>query len=181
MVNGKMGAVVLTATDVGARPDAWVPAWEDVTGKPTIIAPRGTIGPAIPALYAGKSAAQSIASSSPVKRITFPAEVYDQFSAWNGSVFTVPEWARFARVSTNVILNAVPAGVRGGPYIQKNDGRIAYASSTPSGTQIYGPLVSPIFPVVEGDQLSVDYWHSHTAALSTLGTDQVWIQIELYE
>ncbi len=34
-VNGKAGAVVLDATDVGAKPDTYVPSWTEVTGKPT--------------------------------------------------------------------------------------------------------------------------------------------------
>ncbi|MGE6078332.1 tail fiber domain-containing protein [Aeromonas veronii] len=33
-VNNKKGAVVLTAADVEARPDDWVPSWSEITGKP---------------------------------------------------------------------------------------------------------------------------------------------------
>ena len=34
-VNGKEGEVVLSASDVGARPSSYVPAWSEVTGKPS--------------------------------------------------------------------------------------------------------------------------------------------------
>ncbi|GAB3021780.1 hypothetical protein [Bowmanella dokdonensis] len=37
-VCGKIGAVTLTAADVGARPSTWVPSWSEVTGKPTFAA-----------------------------------------------------------------------------------------------------------------------------------------------
>lgn len=36
MVNGKLGNVTLTATDVGAKAASYVPAWSEVTGKPTL-------------------------------------------------------------------------------------------------------------------------------------------------
>lgn len=35
-VNGKLGAVVLNAADVGAKPSSYVPAWSEVTAKPTL-------------------------------------------------------------------------------------------------------------------------------------------------
>lgn len=35
-VNGKIGDVVLNASDVGARPSSYVPAWSEVTTKPTL-------------------------------------------------------------------------------------------------------------------------------------------------
>lgn len=38
-VNGNLGAVVLDAADVGARPSSYVPAWGEVTGKPATFAP----------------------------------------------------------------------------------------------------------------------------------------------
>lgn len=38
-VNGKTGVVVLTASDVSARPASWVPSWNDVSGKPATFAP----------------------------------------------------------------------------------------------------------------------------------------------
>ena len=46
-VNGKTGAVSLGAGDVSARPDSWVPAWGDVTSKPSTFPPSAhshTIG-----------------------------------------------------------------------------------------------------------------------------------------
>lgn len=36
MVNGRVGAVVLSAEDVGALADDYAPAWSEVTGKPTL-------------------------------------------------------------------------------------------------------------------------------------------------
>lgn len=38
-VNGETGVVVLDAADVGAKPADYVPAWTEVTGKPTTFAP----------------------------------------------------------------------------------------------------------------------------------------------
>lgn len=37
MVNGKLGTVVLTAADVGARPSSYVPAWSEITSKPSLV------------------------------------------------------------------------------------------------------------------------------------------------
>lgn len=39
-VNGKEGAVTITAADVGALPSAWTPTWGDVKGKPTVFPPE---------------------------------------------------------------------------------------------------------------------------------------------
>lgn len=38
-VNSQTGDVVLTAANVGARSTSWVPAWTDVTGKPSTFTP----------------------------------------------------------------------------------------------------------------------------------------------
>ena len=38
-VNGQTGAVTLSAGDVDALPDSYVPAWGDVTGKPSTFPP----------------------------------------------------------------------------------------------------------------------------------------------
>lgn len=38
-VNGRVGAVSLDSSDVGARASDWVPAWTDVTSKPTTFTP----------------------------------------------------------------------------------------------------------------------------------------------
>lgn len=38
-VNGQTGVVVLDANDVDARPETWVPAWSEVSGKPTSFTP----------------------------------------------------------------------------------------------------------------------------------------------
>lgn len=38
-VNGESGAVVLDASDVGALPSTYVPAWTDITGKPSTFTP----------------------------------------------------------------------------------------------------------------------------------------------
>lgn len=38
-VNGQTGEVVLAASDVGALPNTYAPAWAQVTGKPTTFAP----------------------------------------------------------------------------------------------------------------------------------------------
>lgn len=39
-VNGKTGIVVLNAADVNARPNTYVPSWDQVTGKPTVFPPE---------------------------------------------------------------------------------------------------------------------------------------------
>lgn len=52
-VNGKTGTVVLTAADVGAKPDSYVPTWSEVTGKPATFAP--TIGTTADTALAGNT------------------------------------------------------------------------------------------------------------------------------
>lgn len=52
-VNGQTGTVVLTAADVGAKPDSYVPTWSEVTGKPATFAP--TIGTTADTALAGNT------------------------------------------------------------------------------------------------------------------------------
>lgn len=42
-VNGQTGVVVLDAADVGALPDTYAPAWDDVTSKPSTFAPSAHV------------------------------------------------------------------------------------------------------------------------------------------
>ncbi|HLS00920.1 MAG TPA: hypothetical protein VK054_02920, partial [Beutenbergiaceae bacterium] len=44
-VNGKTGVVTLDASDVGALPDDYTPAWPDVTGKPDVFPPAAHTHP----------------------------------------------------------------------------------------------------------------------------------------
>lgn len=52
-VNGQTGVVVLSASDVGAKPSSYVPTWSEVTGKPTTFAP--TIGTTADTALAGNT------------------------------------------------------------------------------------------------------------------------------
>lgn len=45
-VNGQTGAVNLDADDVGARPDDYVPGWNEITGKPATFPPSSHTHPA---------------------------------------------------------------------------------------------------------------------------------------
>lgn len=54
-VNTRTGAVTLTAGDVGARPNGWLPAWGEITGKPAIIAEGASKAAARAAIGAGTS------------------------------------------------------------------------------------------------------------------------------
>lgn len=45
-VNGQTGAVVLTAADVDALPDDYVPAWGDLTGVPSTLTSAAAAGTA---------------------------------------------------------------------------------------------------------------------------------------
>lgn len=129
-VNGKIGDVVLTAADVGAHPDDWMPtaeqvgarpdnwmptaeqvgarpsnwepSWSQITGKPSLYSPRGTISPPIPAVYRRAGTAQSIPASSTTKITAWTGSGYDIFGMGDGSDFTVPAWASHARVTTEV-------------------------------------------------------------------------------
>lgn len=42
-VNGQTGVVVLDAADVGALPTTYIPAWNDISGKPTTFAPSAHV------------------------------------------------------------------------------------------------------------------------------------------
>lgn len=44
-VNGQVGSVVLSASDVGARSSTWVPSWGEVAGKPATFNPSAHVHP----------------------------------------------------------------------------------------------------------------------------------------
>lgn len=128
MVNGQTGMVQLTAEDVGAMRDDYIPAWGEVSGKPnfnTLYKPlgyvpawgevsgkpnfdtlyqkkqRGTIGPAIVAGLFRKSSNQAFAQST-AATVSWQVSTYDQFNIRSGDTFVVPSWAKYARVTGDV-------------------------------------------------------------------------------
>lgn len=63
-VNGQTGIVALDASDVGALPDTYVPAWGDVTGKPSF-ATVATTG-----VYADLTSKPTLGTVSPLAVVT---------------------------------------------------------------------------------------------------------------
>ena len=57
-VNGQVGVVVLTAADVSAKPSNYAPTWDEVTGKPAVIAAGTSQTAARDAIGAGTSSLQ---------------------------------------------------------------------------------------------------------------------------
>lgn len=75
-VNGKTpdgsGDVTLDAADVGARPDDWEPAWDDITDKPAVIAAGADAPTARGVIGAGTSSFSGAYSDLSGKPSTFP-------------------------------------------------------------------------------------------------------------
>lgn len=174
-VNGKTGEVVLTAADVGARPNDWmptaeqvgarpgnwmpsaeqvgarpsnwVPSWSQITGKPSLYSPRGTISPPIPAVYRLAGTAQSLPVSSTTKITAWTGSGYDVFGMGDGSDFTVPAWASHARLTTGVRIQHVKSAGAGHLWIAVYLDNTLMASGQTQGTD---NLSYPVATAVTG-------------------------------
>lgn len=204
-VNGKIGTVSLTAADVGARPSSYVPAWSEVTSKPATFPPtigttaatakagnyvpswaeitgkptvRGTIGPAVPAIYAWFPTDQSLASNATTV-VNWTNSAYDPFSMLSNGEFVIPSWATHARATISLQFSGNATGYR---YVSlRRNGAVWFSArqlsigTDPSTVQ----LTTAIRPVAEGSVFSVGTWQNSGATLAI--NPQSWVQIELYE
>lgn len=180
-VNGKTGAVNLTAADVGALPSNYTPpsaTWASISGKPDLaLKPRGTISAAIPAVYGFRSSAQSIPNTT-VTDISWTSFSYDPFSMLQGGVFVVPSWATHARVTACADMATNATGYRYA-VVKRGTSNIAAnrALAIPSTTTTV-VIVSQIFTVSPGDPITLAVWQDTGAALAFQPSSS--IQIELY-
>lgn len=194
-VNGKSGAVTLNADEVGALPSTYIPpapTWASVSGKPDFPAlyqakQRGSIGPAIPAALMYLTANHNLATNV-YDYVPFSGVEYDQFSMrTNASTFTVPAWAKYARVTGQLrFASNVNGGRQAG--VRKNNVDViggGYDIAIAAGVGSEARRISTgIIPVVGGDTLRVVAFQSSGGVLAIeAGTSQQhsWVQIELYE
>lgn len=209
-VNGQLGDVVLSAADVGALPDDYVPtwgdltdkpssfvtsfngsggavtyapAWDDIADKPDVFVPRGSMSPAVPAALLRRSSATTLPSGS---RQTIPWNdvVYDNFGGVSGSTYIVPAWAGFARVTVFARLTVTGDGGYLYAYALHNGVEIGISGSpVTASTSHNATVISQIVPVSAGDVLTGALYHSSSSGNRTLvhGSTGVYMQIELFE
>ena len=199
-VNGKMGAVVLTAADVGALPDTYVPTldgvssfngdkgditytpdWESITGKPNLVVQRGPMSPAVPAALLRRSTAISYPSGKQI--IAWNQPVYDNFGGVSGNTYVVPSWAGFARVTVYVRLTIAGDGQYLYAYALKNGADIAMIGHPViANTTQAAVIISPIIPVTAGDILTGALYHNSPGNRTLVhGESGSYMQIELFE
>lgn len=196
LINGKTqdasGAVNLTAADVGALPASYVPAYSELTGAPDLPElyqpkQRGNIGPAIPAAAFYLTANHNL-TTNVYEYVPFSGVLYDQFNMrTNASTFTVPAWAKYARVTGNLRFASSATGGRQAG-VRRNNVDVIGASYDISSVAVGGStsrrLETAVIPVVGGDTLRVVAFQSSGGILAIeAGTSQqhTWVQIELYE
>lgn len=193
-VNGKIGNVALSATDVGAKPSSYTPTYEEITGKPNFAAlyqpkQRGTIGHPIPAGLFNKTANQSIDRNSLIQ-VTWQNSIYDQFSIRSGNNFIIPTWAKYVRVTGSLQWGGQADSTDSPLYAQVQ----VNSTQVPAGggqSRVFGNIniisnsfVSGIIPVKSGDIIRV-MCYQNTGATRNIETgasnQSTWIQIELFE
>lgn len=157
-------------------------AWADVTNKPKLYSPRGTISLAIPAVRMRISTVQPIAPSSVVK-VTGWASGYDQFGMLSGGDFIIPAWATHARVSASLNIDSIQEGKSGRVRIDRNGTTVAQGASPGAGSaQTVTPNANTgIIPVASGDAFSIHAWHNADSAKYVNSGESTFVNIELYE
>ncbi len=163
-VNGQEGAVVLDAAAVGAKPAGYTPAWADVSDKPNFAAlyqpkQRGGIGPAIPAGMYYRTSSQVIPQNTETP-LNWTTNVYDPYGIRNGSNFTVPAWARYARLSGTVQWGGASGSSTNPIWSQVRVNGLEVPGCIRQRAQgsifvIAIPISTTIFPVQPGDVISV--------------------------
>lgn len=174
-VNGKLGNVLLSASDVGARPAGWTPEWADIPGKPDLASlyqpkQRGIYSPAIPAL--NRFLLSSSHSGTSELRLSTWGGVYgyDQFGQLQtDGTITMPSWAKLARISAHIM--AVQSGVAFEVEIRRG-------SRYGKGDQ-NTPAVTPLMKVSSTDIFEIIVRITSGAAV-TFHTAS-WLNIELYD
>ncbi len=160
--------------------------WENIANVPALQTPRGPIGIPQVAALAYLTSNKSIPNAVRFP-ITWDAVQYDHFGIWDGGQnFTVPEWARHARISGSVSFAVGGANFRAlGPRINGAEfpgcGWVRMVAPNSSVTLGY---TSAIVPVVPGDVITGQCYQGSGGNLNILpgGSNQdTWIQIELFE
>ena len=146
-VNGKIGAVTITAADVGALTSSYVPAWADVSGKPTTATRwptyaevtgkprnyvhRGTISPPIVAARRNVTNGATLPDGANHVISNFTAEGYDVYSIISaGRDIVIPAWATHARIHLGFSMGPLSASQRATIEIRRGANVYARASSS---------------------------------------------------
>jgi|GEM_PF-3407720 len=182
-VNGQTGNVVITRASLGAMPNDYQPAWDDILNKPALPAlQRGNIGPAIPALRVPLIDTQSIPNATRTK-ITQWGGGYDQFGIRSGGDFTLPAWAAYARITCSVVSWDLSAGnylhlqlSRNGSPVASGAGRGMDTSQLPTAYADTG-----IMGVSGGDVFSAHVMHNYGSSRNMTNTGGTMFNIELFE
>lgn len=182
-VNGKTGAVQLTAADVGALPNSYSPSWVEVSGKPdfdTLYAPkpRGGFSAPVLAVSAGLPGAVDVASGV-TKAITWATPSIDPFSMHNGTTgFVVPNWAVLARATLKMTMGPNPNGYRWAAV--RLDGSDVHADRQIAipATWTNLNLHSVAFPVTPGAVIELAVFQNSGSEIAI--ADNAIFQIELY-
>src|SRR5690554_584308 len=182
-VNGKTGAVQLTAADVGALPDSYSPAWLDISGKPdfdTLYAPkpRGGFSAPVLAVSAGLPGAVDVASGV-TKAITWATPSIDPFSMHNGTTgFVVPSWAVLARATLKMTMGPNPNGYRWTAIRLNGSDVHADRRNAIPATWTNLNLHSIAFPVTPGAVIDFTVFQNSGSEIGI--ADNAIFQIELY-
>lgn len=182
-VNGKTGAVQLTAADVGALPNSYSPSWLDVSGKPDFDAlyatkQRGEFSAPVLAVSAGLPGSVDIPHNV-TKAITWATPTIDTFSMHNGTTgFVVPSWAVLARVTLKMTMGPNPNGYRWAAVrLNGNDVHADRRNANPT-TWTNLNLHSIAFPVTPGSVIDLTVFQNSGSQIGI--ADNAIFQIELY-
>src|SRR5690625_17505 len=181
-VNGMIGNVQVTSSSIGALPDTYQPAWDDIQNKPAMPAlPRGSIGPAIPALRVPLVDVQSIPSGSRAK-ITQWGGGYDQFDMRSGGDFAIPSWAAYARVTCSVVSWDLSAANYLHLQISRNGGVVATGAMRGMDTAQFPVAYADtgIMGVSGGDVFSLHVMHNYGSSRNITNTGGPMVNIELF-
>jgi len=182
-VNGKTGAVQLTAADVGALPNSYSPSWPEVSGKPDFDAlyapkPRGGFSAPVLAVSAGLSGTVAVASGV-TKAITWATPSIDPFSMHNGTTgFVVPSWAVLARATLKMTMGPNPNGYRWAAVRLNGSDVHADRRNAIPATWTNLNLHSIAFPVTPGAVIDFTVFQNSGSEIGI--ADNAIFQIELY-
>lgn len=142
-VNGKVGTVVLTAADVGALPDTYVPPAPPVTSVNTktgeVVLSASDVGAATPADVSAVDAKVD-AKYGPDNAPPYPV------TSVNGTTGAITNLTTSSFDGTNYVFKAygAPAGVR---MLGTVDGRVYASKADGTNIQMYSEINPPPYPV----------------------------------
>jgi hypothetical protein len=153
-------------------------AWDEISGKPAVYIPRGTISPPIPALYGtnteGVAVPTSASTDYPINSASF-----DTFSIMSDGKIVIPSWASRFRLTASINFGANPNGRRqASVFINGGNSTTTRVMAVPDALTSV-PLMTPIRPVSPGDILDIKVFQTSGVELSVSNTS--WVQVELFE